>query len=90
MNDVINTSATAIESSEMTDIILGRPLGFLVGEDRFCLYPVTLGKMLTLRYYYDSLNMRALSISSHPEADLLVLVHEKKDLCAETLVIHRR
>lgn len=87
MNDVTNATI-AINSSEMSDIILGRPVGFYVGEGRFCLYPVTLGKILTLRYYYDCLNLKSLATSIHPEADLLALVHEKKDLCAETLVIH--
>lgn len=72
----------------MSDIILGRPIGFFVGKKRFCLYPVTLGKLLTLTYYYDSLNLSAMATSAHPKARLLSLAHEKKDLCAETIVIH--
>lgn len=87
MNGLSYLNDTAV-SSEMSDIILGRPIGFLVGEDRFCLYPVTLGKMLTLRYYYESLDLKRVAASAHPEAALLSMVHEKKALCAEILAIH--
>ena len=86
MNDVRDD--ITINDNELSDIILGRPVGFFVGEDRFCLYPVTFGKMLILKYYYGSLGLKSLAKSAYPKSDLLSMVHEKKVLCAETLVIH--
>lgn len=72
---------------DLADVITGRPHNFRVGDRRFSIYPVTLGKVLILRPYMEAVGTEALA-GSYPYASALMLVKEKKELCATILAIH--
>lgn len=72
---------------DLADTILGKPHDFLVGEQRFCIWPVTLGKIFMLRPYMESLGTDRFT-GPDPCASALQLVREKRELCATILAIH--
>ena len=72
---------------DLADIITGKPHDFRVGDRRFRIYPVTLGKMLILRPYMDAVSVESL-MGANPYTSALKFVREKKELCATILAIH--
>lgn len=72
---------------DLADIILGKPHDFRAGDRRFCLWPVTLGKMFMLRPYMEAAGVDSLT-GANPYASALRLVREKKEPCAAILAIH--
>lgn len=72
---------------DLADIILGKPHDFRVGDRRFCIWPVTLGKMFMLRPYMEAAGVDCLSGGS-PYTSALRLAREKKEPCAAILAIH--
>lgn len=73
---------------DLADIIIGRPHDFRVGEERFRLYPITLGKVLLLRPYMDEIGIGGFLGDIDPYLSVLGLVREKKEQCATVLAIH--
>lgn len=72
---------------DLADIIIGKPHDFRVGDSRFCIWPVTLGKMFMLRPYMEAAGVDSLT-GDNPYASALRLVREKKEPCAAILAIH--
>ena len=70
------------------DTVIGRPHGFLIGGQRFRLYPLTLGKMIVLRPYMDEVGLDVFTREPNPYLSVLKLVKADKKLCAMILSIH--
>ena len=70
------------------DTITGRPHDFLIGDQHFSLYPLTLGKMIVLRPYMDEAGMDVFTREPNPYISVLKLVKSDKTLCATILSVH--
>lgn len=75
------------QNYDLADIITGKPHEFKVGDRRFCIFPVTLGKTLILQPYMEAAGAERLA-GANPYVSALRLVKEKKELCATILAIH--
>lgn len=73
---------------ELADIITQKPHEIKVGRKPLRLYPVTLAKMLVLRWYIDDLRINTELLQRSPELEAIRLVREHKGTCCDFLAIH--
>ena len=79
-----------MESIEASIIgtIIEKPRPFKVGEERFYLYPVTLGKHYLISLYVGSIGMDMDNIRINPYMEALRLCKEKRDVVCRILAYH--
>lgn len=65
-----------------------RPYGFSVGERRFYLYPVTLGKMYCLQRYVERLSINMKTLGKDISFEALRLARSKRKECLDIIYIH--
>lgn len=73
---------------DLTDVILGKPHDFCVGERRIFFFPVTLAKKLVLKHQIELLNTDMRSLKANPYFEAIRLVHENKPVCCEIIAYH--
>ena len=64
------------------------PIGFTVGEDHFCLYPQTLGKMYLSSQIIDNLEIDTALLAKEPYIETLRLAKTKKEECCRLIAYH--
>lgn len=72
----------------LADIITDEPHEFHIGRKVLRLYPVTLGKMTKLRRYMDALKINTDLLTTNPDAEVLRLVVNHREVCCGILAIH--
>ena len=73
---------------DIADAVMERPQGFRVGEKRFSLYPVTLGKLYLLKRLTDTLGIDIHNVSLNPYLEAIRLCAEKRDTVCELIAYH--
>lgn len=73
---------------DIADVVIGRPYGFSVGRKRFCLYPITLAKMLLLKRHMDSIEVNQTILRANPFMEALRIVRTHKETCCRIIAIH--
>lgn len=73
-----------IISNVLTDI----PIGFDAGEEHYCIYPTTLGKMYLTSQLVDSLEIDKELLQTDPLLESLRVVSSKRDECCRLIAYH--
>lgn len=73
---------------ELADVIVGRPLDFTVGRRSFRLYPLTLGKMLTLRHHIEALGIDEGILRRNPVVEGLRLAMKERVRSCHIVAVH--
>lgn len=73
-----------IISNVLTDI----PIGFDAGEEHYCIYPTTLGKMYLTSQLVDSLEIDKDLLKTDPLLEALRVVSTKRDECCRLIAYH--
>ena len=72
----------------IADTIIEKPIGFIVDEQHFYIYPVTLGKTYILARLLKSLETNEEGLVSNPYMEALRLCTGKKDVVCRILAYH--
>lgn len=73
-----------IISNVLTDI----PIGFDAGDEHYCIYPTTLGKMYLTSQLVDSLEIDKELLQTDPLLEALRVVSIKRDECCRLIAYH--
>lgn len=75
-------------SMDIADALIERPQGFSIGDKRFALYPITLGKMYLLQRLVDGLEVNMPLLNINPFAEAIRLVKTKREDCCRLVAYH--
>jgi len=75
-------------NTEIIDVLIDRPIGFKVGDERLCLYPLTLGKSLLISRFLSKLDIKQENIKIQPELEMIRVVAQNKDDVLTILAYH--
>ena len=70
----------------VSDCILGRPYGFKVDDERFYLYPQSLGKFLLLQKVMESMDVNVKLLQNTPAIEALRLANLYRENCIRIIV----
>lgn len=70
-----------------TDTVMEAPHVFSAGEYTYCLYPLSLGKLLLLRRMLEALGMDEDRLTSIPFLEVVTAVREHRDACLRIIVL---
>lgn len=73
---------------DVADAMTGKPHGFRVGGRHFCLFPVTLGKMLLLSRLTEGVGIDRDILSANPFLEALRLIETKREECCKIITYH--
>lgn len=77
----------------VSDAITEKPITFTLGEDKFSIYPPTLGKMQILSKYYLMLGIDEEALGNEPHLESMRICREKTDIVCQlmaTATFHTR
>lgn len=69
----------------IADMIMEKPLEFYIEKERYCLYPITLGKSYLIQRLVNSLEIKAENVQINPFLEALRLCRDKIDTVARII-----
>lgn len=73
---------------DIADMIMEKPLSFTVKDERFSIYPLTLGKSLLIQRVVDNLEINEETVKANPFLEALRLCRDKKDLVLKLIAYY--
>lgn len=73
---------------DIADMVMERPLEFYIGEEKYNIYPVTLGKSYLVQRLIGSLEINADNVEKNPFLEALRLCQAKKDVVARIIAYY--
>lgn len=70
----------------IADMVMERPLEFYIGEERYNIYPITLGKSYLMQRLISSLGINAENVQINPFLEALRLCQSKPDVVIRIIV----
>lgn len=83
-----NKESSEIIDSEIADAIIELPFPFYVGDERFFIYPMTLGKTFLLERAMRGLNINKMLLNGSPYLETLRVSYEYKKEVAKVIAYH--
>lgn len=81
------TTRTNMIEKLVSDAITQRPIGFSIGEQRFEIYPPTLGKMQILSKLYLQLEIDEERFNGEPHKESMRVCEERTDIACEIMAV---